>query len=182
VIRIRAAEVRTRTGRLQRLFRPLVGPRGVQVFRRPSRGGDVVYGLGREGADPREVRHPSRCRTITLNYFEIWESHGGGREFSLERFYLHLYSPTADGREEAEVLALHCDPMSDPGERSYRYKRGPHMHLAIKFYDLHKAHIALWLSNLEEVCNTYLHFANAMEASINMINEEILERILNSQR
>jgi hypothetical protein len=55
------------------------------------------------------------------------------------------------------------------------------MHLAIKVYDLHKAHIALWLNNLEQVCSSYSQFANAIETSIDMINEEFLERILISQ-
>lgn len=171
-------KMRSRTPELQNLFSALIRFPPAQVFWR-SHQTQIFTGLGPDnvGTNLREARHPSRVKEVFINYFEVWNSLEGGKRFVLDRAYFHLDIPRADGTGDEELLALHCDPNTDPSDPSYSYKRGPHMHLAFKRYDFHKSHIALCIQNIEKTCSDFRIFSEAFADLIEMINREFLERL-----
>lgn len=163
---------------LQNTFRDIARSSRVKVFFKYG-ATSAVIGLGNEniGTNYRSARHPSRIENFFINYFEIWSIQSGGARFHLEKAYLHLDSPYSDGTGDEEILALHCDPTIAQQAASYIYKRGPHLHIASNRKSFGKAHIALCLSDLENVCEDYGKFSNAFSQIVTMIDQEFLPNL-----
>jgi hypothetical protein len=163
---------------LQSTFRDIARSNRVEVFYKYGTT-TAVIGLGNEnfGTDYRSARHPSRVENFFINYFEVWSIQSGGARFHLEKAYLHLLSPYSDGTGDEEILALHCDPTILPHEASYLYKRGPHLHISSRRKNFGKAHIALCLNELDNVCEDYGKFSSAFSEIIGMIDKEFLPNL-----
>jgi hypothetical protein len=138
----------------------------------------TVIGLGRDtfGDELRRARLASRLQNVFVNYFEVWAIQRGGREFLLDKAYMHLDVPFLDGSGDEEVLALHCDPATPNNDPAFAYKRGPHLHISSKKRDISKAHIALCHGHLEDACGDYEAFSKAIGAIVQMINVELLSK------
>lgn len=162
---------------LQRLFRPIVNGTHVNVFQRFF-GQDVALGLGTPnfGGELRYARHRTRRPDVFLNYFEVWIPTTVNLQFSLSKLYLHLDEPDQDATDR-ELLAMHCDPAVDQADRQFRYKRGPHFHVSGHRPNFHKAHIAACLTNLDVVCRDLDSLTDAVAQMIEMIGDEMLERL-----
>lgn len=139
---------------------------------------DVIFGLGAAPGQMnlRTARHRTRVKGVFANYFEIWNSMEGGRKFCLDKAYFHLHFPQPDGSDD-ELLALHCDPKTHMSDPIYKYKCGPHLHVAFKKFDFHKSHIALCLQNFEKICSDFGLFSQALADFLKMIDDEYLTRI-----
>lgn len=176
VISVRILEKRQQ--RLQVIFGRISRSSIVPVFFR-STSSAALIGLGKDlfGRDLRSVRLATRVESIFVNYYEVWLSQSGGREFNLEKAYLHLDRPYPDGTGDQEVLALHCDPIIPESDPSFLYKRGPHLHISSKMHDISRAHIALCHGEVEDTCNNYEAFSNSLSSAIQMIDAELLEKV-----
>jgi hypothetical protein len=175
VISLRKLKLRRQV--LQRIFENIARTTNVTVFFRSS-ATTTVIGLGPDtfGDQLRRARLPSRVQNIFLNYFEVWTIQKGGREFQLEKAYMHLDKPFPDGSGDEEVLALHCDPVTPQYDPAFVYKRGPHLHVSSNKTDISKAHIALCHGKLESACSDYEAFSTAITAIVQMINAELLPK------
>lgn len=107
-------------------------------------------------------------------YHERWIP--SGSKWALERAYLHLYRAET-GMEETEMLCLHCDPDEPPGAPWWTYKRGPHLHFSEAPEPIPHSHVALGLANLTEVLRTHGNLMEMMKHAIDMIRDEILDRL-----
>src|SRR5215831_11933736 len=96
---------------LQQVFRAVARSSRVEVFYQYG-ATSIIIGLGKEnfGSDLRRARHPSRISNIFVNYFEVWLAQKGGVQFLLDKAYMHLDIPFADGTGDEEVLALLAIP------------------------------------------------------------------------
>jgi hypothetical protein len=150
----------------------------VKVFFRPG-ATQVVLGLGNDnfGDQLRSARQASRLDNVFVNYFEVWTVQKGGREFLLDKAYMHLDVPYADGSGDEEVLALHCDPTTPQYDSAYRFKRGLHLHISSRKRDISKAHLALCHGAWEETCSNYESFSNAISSIVKMIDLELLPKL-----
>jgi|SRR5215510_923567 len=162
---------------LQQVFRAVARSSRVEVFYQYG-ATSIIIGLGKEnfGSDLRRARHPSRISNIFVNYFEVWLAQKGGVQFLLDKAYMHLDIPFADGTGDEEVLALHCDPTIAETDPSYTYKRGPHLHISGNKRDISRAHIALCLSDIERSCHNYDAFSKVFAEIILMIDHELLPK------
>jgi hypothetical protein len=178
IIPLRTLERRRQV--LQRLFQEISNRSNVKTFFK-SGSTAVVLGLGGDdfGEQLRGARQASRVSNVFLNYFEVWTVQSGGREFLLDKAYLHLDVPFPDGTGDEEVLALHCDSLTPQYDPAYRYKRCLHLHVSSKKRDFSKAHISLCHGNWEQTCSDYQSFCAAMVTIIGMINAELLPRVAN---
>jgi len=160
---------------IQKLFKPLARSSRVEVFRR-SIGSDVVFGLGQNTPQLRAARHATRHDGIFMNYYEIWNQYDAKASYCLNKAYLHIHMANRNGTEDEELLALHTDPMTPAIDPSFKYKRGPHLHFSKAPGDLSKSHVALCLSDIDNVCNNMATFSNALDSAVGMINDEFFDR------
>ena len=104
-------------------------------------------------------------------YFELWRQESRDR-FALEKAYLNLYQRS--GREEKEIICLHCDPSLPADADHARYKRGPHIHMAVAGYPDSRAHIPLQGPDIMPVLRSTDSLHNALTWGVEMIRDEML--------
>lgn len=108
----------------------------------------------------------TRNEDLVGNYREKWNRKENN--YSLCFVYLTIH----DKESKKEILALHCDPEEPINSKYFKYKCGPHMHVAgTRISD---AHIALNLSNHSEVISSYDSLTKALKDAIQMISDEMI--------
>ena len=128
-------------------------------------------------SDPSDIRLKTAWENIYFNYHEIWQS-DGTRYFSLNRAYFHLYLTRGSSSSEIQSLSLHCDPMLAKSERSYLYKRGPHLHIGNAAPDISRAHLSLCVGDNQVGGNTVNALMGKFKKALEMISVEIVPRYL----
>jgi hypothetical protein len=108
--------------------------------------------------------------TFIPNYhYEIWVR-VNNQTFTLKNAYLQILFG------ESEILSLHCDPLEPHISTVYKYKCGPHIHVKHPTNEsISNAHIALNLSNFDDVTKSLQSFEKAFKAAITMIKDEFIK-------
>ena len=166
-----------RYGDLKSLIAPLLSEADLfQAQRLPSVRdftiGILPFGYSAESVlDPSEVRFPTNWAGIFFKYHERWISIEGGRAFGLERAYLHLYLSALG---DLQAASLHCDPMTEKTEPGYRYKRGPHLHIAGAIPDVSRAHVAICISDIARGGNNLGSLTRTLKSGLAMLVDELI--------
>jgi hypothetical protein len=116
---------------------------------------------------------------LKASYYEIWNPLNKGNYY-LSKAYFHLYridNEYLEKRNDGEYVLLHCDP-NDNDEHG-NYKRSPHIHIENANYPINKAHIALNLSDIEEILESRLKLNKALKNAILMLKKQIVDKLLN---
>lgn len=171
-------ELSKRRMAIEKLFKPIARSRRVDVSTRPTPSKFVIaLGADTFGTQLRKARLPSKVGHLFINYYEIWVSEDGGVSYSLEKAYMHLDQASQDGRKDDEILAIHCDPCTSRSDAQYPFKRGPHMHISSRIGSLNKAHIALCLTNVDNVCSNAQALTDALKEIVAMIDGEFFPHL-----
>lgn len=99
------------------------------------------------------------------NYFEQWYI-GHGDTYLLKSASMNFFY-----NNDEKILSLHCDPNEEIGSPHYKYKTGPHLHVDGRFKH---AHIALNLSNLDQVIHSIIQLEKAFAIGLTMIDDEFI--------
>lgn len=178
VVQLSEDEVAKRGRTISRFLRPLSRiPSGPASQRRGGSHGEIIIGV-HEGSllesDFTYWRFATTTPGFWANYYEIWSLvTGKRRQFYLEKAYLTIY------KYDSEFLCLHCDPNLTQTEATEKviYKKGPHLHIECADKPIPKAHLALNGVYLSSVLNSTANLTRALQWSIQMIRDEVLDRI-----
>jgi hypothetical protein len=128
-----------------------------------------------------------RFRTIgglRAMYHERWykTSQDHKELFYLDRSYLHFYMIESTEAEEREFALLHCDPNEPDDAAHAKYKQSLHLHIECSDTSCYphchvwpRAHIALNSGYLDHVLKDVKSLTKAIEETIFMLKEEVLE-------
>lgn len=134
--------------------------------------GILPFGYSAESVlDPSELRFPTKWDKIFFNYHERWVPIQGGKAFGLQRAYLHLYLSVLG---DLQAASLHCDPMMAKVESNYRYKRGPHLHLAGGLPDISRAHVSICVADNALGGNNLGSLTRTLQSGLGMLIEELI--------
>lgn len=154
-----------------------LNPGGPAWHTLPAQAGSIVFAAydgPRPGGPASDWRFLTSTLGIRANYYEKWNPVPEATLAYLDRAYLTIYQRKGP-LEEAELLALHCDPDEPDGEGAI-YKRGPHLHIVAAESPIPKAHIALAITHLSEVLASASNLMEALGRCIIMIRDEVLAR------
>lgn len=126
-------------------------------------------------SDPSEIRIKTAWDDLYFNYHEIWQ-YDGSRYFNLNRAYLHLYLARGASTNEVQSLSLHCDPAMSKEEPSYKYKRGPHLHIGEARPDISRSHISLCVGDPHVGGNNVNSLMGKFKKAVEMIAVEVIPR------
>ena len=124
-----------------------------------------------------EYDFQTRSNNIRGSYFEIWNQDGRDNYY-LSKAYLHLHRVDKEyiaGKPGGEYILLHCDPNDNDDHGDY--KRSPHLHFENAGFPINKAHIALNMSNINQILASRDELNIALKAAVLMLNKQILERL-----
>jgi hypothetical protein len=168
-------ELIARGARISKLLRPIsLRETGPAWSRLPRGGAQIIIGThdeSRPTSDYRDWRFSINAKGFVAMYFELWKLESRDR-FALEKAYLNLYQ--WDGSTETEIVCLHCDPSLPADADHARYKRGPHIHMAVAGYPYGRAHIALLGPDPTVTLGSAELLHNALAWGVEMIRDEML--------
>jgi hypothetical protein len=162
---------------LKSLIAPLLSPTDLfEPLRLPAVRdytiGILPFGYSAESvSDPAELRFPTNWADVFFNYHERWVSLKAGREFGLERAYLHLYLSSLG---DLQAASLHCDPMMTKAEPNHKYKRGPHLHIAGSSPDISTAHISICVADTARGGNNLGSLTRTLQLGLGMLVDELI--------
>ena len=178
VVQLGEEDIAKRGTRISRLLRPLSRiPSGPASERRGGSNGKIIIGVhegSRIKSDFTDWRFATMTRGFWANYYEIWSLvDEKRRQFCLEKAYLTIF------KEDREFLCLHCDPNGTEIEAAEKtiYQKGPHLHVKCAEQPIPKAHLALTGVHLDETLADAVTLTKALEWSIQMIRDEVLDRV-----
>ena len=164
-----------RGARVRELLRPISRKETGPACSRRSRGGSqIIIGTHDEAppsSDYRDWRFSINAKGFVAMYFELWRLESRNR-FVLEKAYLNLYERT--GSIEKEIICLHCDPSLPADADHAKYKRGPHIHMAVAGYPYDRVHLALQGPDLTPVLKSTDSLHDALAWGVEMIRDEML--------
>jgi hypothetical protein len=129
-----------------------------------------------QSQDIKEYDFQTKSKKIRASYFEVWDKLSKDTYY-LSKAYMHLHRTDDEYlavRTDGEYILLHCDP-NDNDEHG-DYKRSPHLHFENAGFPINKAHIALNLSNINQLLTSRRDLNIALRSAIVMLNKQILER------
>lgn len=168
-------DVARRGARIMELLRPLSLRQSGPAWSRVALGSTYIiigaHDEARPTSDYRDWRFSITARGFVAMYFELWRFEARNR-YVLEKAYLNLYKKIDLG--EKEIACLHCDPSLPQSADHARYKRGPHIHMAVAGYPYDRAHIALHGPDIAKMLNSTDSLHNALAWGIEMIRDEVM--------
>lgn len=178
VVQLSEEDIARRGSNISRLLRPLSRiPSGPASERRGGSNGEIIIGV-HEGSliksDFTDWRFATTTPGFWANYYEIWSLvNEKRRQFCLEKAYLTIY------KDDREFLCLHCDPNGTEIKAAEKaiYQKGPHLHVKCAEKPIPKAHLALTGVHLDKTLSDAAALTNALKWSIQMIRDEVLDRI-----
>lgn len=160
---------------------PLAGPsRLAHAF--VSSGSQLTIGV-HSGSyldmDVTDWRFSTAVQGIRAAYHERWIAvDEKRRRFYIERAYLHLYRRRPHESEEAQIMALHCDP-NEPDDsglmKHATYKRGPHIHVKAAQQPFPHSHLALNATQIDDVLNSIDSLHGAVRSGIVLLRDQVLD-------
>jgi hypothetical protein len=143
---------------------------------------EIMIGV-HSGARPQfsvtDWRFSTVVRGIRAAYHERWVAVDEKRQrFYIERSYLHLYRRTDNEPDDAEIIAMHCDPNEpdDTGVLKHAvYKRGPHIHVTASEQPFPHSHIALNATEIDDVLSSISSLHNAVTAGVILLRDQVLD-------
>ena len=143
-----------------------------------SRGGKIIFALNRNfesGLDFDNWRFRSIRENYELSYSEVWEK-SRSNYYYLTTIKLHVYSQNenSNSTEYSDFVFLHCEPNTDLVAPHSVYKRSPHLHIRCALQPIPHSHLALNLSNLDQILQSKITLDEALKHSIKLIKEQIL--------
>lgn len=121
--------------------------------------------------DPASVRFPTIWEGIFFNYHERWVPIDAAKSYAMERAYLHIYLTELD---DLQAVSLHCDPLLEPGDTSFRFKRGPHLHVAGATPDISRTHISICAADKAMGGNNLGSLTSTLQAGLKMLVDELI--------
>lgn len=180
-IRHTTADLVARPRHISALVAPLVADSKRIQIRRFNNVRDHTVGVVPFGqtpdliTDPSALRVPARSDGLFFNYYETWVPASRDADaYDLERAYLHLYLKWNAAERELQAMSLHCDPMLRKNEASYRYKRGPHLHVGGTTPNIDRAHISLCVGDNALGGNNIGALMTSLKKSVSMIVDEVI--------
>lgn len=163
---------------IRQFLRPIANAREVACTSVPVRSGRVIAAHDRiKTLDAyRDWRFRSTCRDIQCQYFELWNALATGREWFLDRAYLHLFWIDREARTESELIAVHADPNNKDEAPLQTIRRGPHLHVKRLEEWLRHAHFSLTLGYVEEVTASAGEFTRVFSEAVKLVASEVIER------
>lgn len=128
--------------------------------------------------DPSALRLVSKWENIYFNYHEMWRPAGSAGRYLMDRAYLHFYIRDHEGERELQALSLHCDPALDRGESSFRYRRGPHLHIGGAEPNIDRAHLSLCVADAALGGNNLGALTKTLKGSLGLVVDEIIPQYL----
>lgn len=161
--------------RISKLLRPISRRESGPAWSRFSRAGtQMIIGThdeARPSSDYRDWRFSIKAKGYVAMYFELWKLESRDR-FVMEKAYLNLYK--WDGSTEKEIVCLHCDPSLPDDAGHARYKRGPHIHMAVAGYPYDRVHLALLGPDIRPILKSTDTLHDAIAWGVEMIRDEML--------
>lgn len=168
-------ELAGRGTRIRELLRPISRAGTGPAWSRQSRTGSVIiigtHDESRPTSDYRDWRFAIKAKGFFAMYFELWRLESPDR-FVLDKAYLNLYQRT--GSTEREIVCLHCDPSLAPDADHAKYKRGPHIHMAVAGYPYDRIHLALQGPDLRTTLQSAESIHKALAWGVDIIRDEML--------
>ena len=126
----------------------------------------------------KDSKFQTACRDCVAGYMEVWRrSSEDDRIYLLALAYLDISVRNENTKGFDEIICLHADPDANEDDESYLYKRGPHIHVSAATDPIPKSHIALELSNNDQILTSLDYFNTVFARSVTMIRDEILYRL-----
>jgi hypothetical protein len=174
-MRLSEKELIGRGARIMELLRPISRRETGPAWTRITKGGAYIiigtHDEARPTSDYRDWRFSINAKGFVAMYFELWRLESRDR-FVLEKAYLHLYKWT--GSNEEEIVCLHCDPSLPANADHAKYKRGPHIHMAVAGSPYRHAHIPLQGPDLAPVLRSTDSLHDALRWGVEIIRDEML--------
>lgn len=162
---------------LSQLLSPITSDADAFMAARLPRVKDFTIGMLPHGyapesvLDPAAVRFPTKWEGIFFNYHERWVAIDAARSYAMERAYLHIYLTELD---DLQAVSLHCDPLLEPEDASFRFKRGPHLHLAGAMPDISRTHISICAADKAMGGNNLGSLTSTLQAGLRMLVQELI--------
>ncbi len=171
-------DISRRGNMVSRILRPLSNNNYGPAYELKRPGGRKVIIVTHDGApshsDYMSWRFRTSSRGYWASYYERWRSVDEEySQFCLERAYLTIF------RYEEEFICLHCDPNEEDidGQEKAAYKKCPHLHIKCAEEPIPKAHIAISVGYMTEVLASASSLTDAIKYGIQMIKDEIMDRL-----
>lgn len=160
---------------------PLAGPSRLAYNIVPYRS-QLMIGIhsgSRLDSNVADWRFSTIVRGIRAAYHERWIAVDERRQrFYLERAYLHLFRRRAHESEEAQIMALHCDP-NEPDDsglmKHATYKRGPHIHVSAAQQPFPHSHLVLNATQIHDVLSSIDSLHSAARSGIVLLRDQVLD-------
>jgi hypothetical protein len=163
-----------------RLISPLVRDRNRIEIRQLPGGQNYTICLLNKGQSPSTIasadliRVPTKIDGVFANYYELWLPERQSGRYLLERAYMHIYSKKNSQAQDKQILCLHCDPLIKTSDRSFAYKRGPHLHVIGATPNIDRSHISICLNDPNFGGADVQTLTLTLQSAVKMIEHEIL--------
>ena len=108
-------------------------------------------------------------------YFELWNALTSGREWALDRAYLHVFLIDRETRQEIELIAVHADPNNTDADPLQTIRRGPHLHVKRLESWLQRAHFSLTLGYVDRAVASAAELTRVVAQAVELVGGEVIE-------
>lgn len=163
---------------IRRLLRPIANEKEVACSAVSIAGGRIL--AAHDGLNTarqyRDWRFRTTFRDIQCQYFELWNAQASGREWALDRAYLHVFLIDRNTRQENELIAVHADPNNTDPDPLQTIRRGPHLHVKRLESWLQHAHFSLTLGYVDRAVASAAELTRVFAAAVALVGGEVIDR------
>jgi hypothetical protein len=166
---------------IRRFLRPIANEKEVACTAVAIEGGRILAahdGL-RTARQYRDWRFRTTFRDIQCQYFELWSALASGRQWALDRAYLHVFLIDRDTRQENELIAVHADPNNVDADPLRTIRKGPHLHVKRLESWMQRAHFSLTLGYVDRAVASAAEFTRVVSEAIALVGGEVIDRAKN---
>jgi hypothetical protein len=124
----------------------------------------------------RDWRFRSACRDIHCQYFEVWDVLKSGREWALNRAYLHVFLINRESRQEQELIAVHADPNNTDALPLQAIRKAPHLHVTSFEPWLQHTHFSLTVGYVDRAVRSVSEFTRVFSEAVKVVRSEVINR------
>jgi hypothetical protein len=177
-ILINDRELLERRNVIRQFLRPIANNRGIAC-------GSVNVGASRVLAahdgiqlarSYRDWRFRTASRDIQCQYFELWTAVTSGREWFLDRAYLHVFLINRQSRQEEELIAVHADPNNTDAMPLQAIRKAPHLHVTQVETWLQRSHFSLTAGYVDRAVRSVTEFTRVFTEAVKIVRWEVINR------
>jgi len=124
----------------------------------------------------RDWRFRTTFRDIQCQYFELWNALTSGRQWVLDRAYLHVFLIDRETRQESELIAVHADPNNTDSDPLRTIRQGPHLHVKRLESWLKRAHFSLTVGYVDRAVASVAEFTRVVAEAVELVSCEVIDR------